>query len=133
MYYLTIIVIDVNGGKHKIDLMEEAHKWIPQSDIDHICTDNLIVLNDGTEIVGAHSQDCCEYNYADMAALEDTTFFDQVKTSDGILFDCSDYGFAMSGYFVPCYSIQNGYYSNDISIFMNGQVMMETINAKEGE
>jgi hypothetical protein len=69
-----------------------------------------------------HHQSCCEDVYADFSALEDTDFqqqmnkikptFEQVVSSIEKL----DYGFRVMGYFIPCYNIQNGYYSNNLEL-----------------
>ena len=81
---------------------------------------DVLILSDGTEI----SFDCFEndgpndcYNYADWSALEDTGFFeDTTITADTLKIDACDYGVRINGYFVPCYSCQNGYYTSAIEI-----------------
>ena len=90
-----------------------------------ICAeDNLLKFDDGTTIVGDHDQDCCEYNYADFAQLDDIAKnydFDTSKlmfeSIDGSGFRFGDHPSRM--FFVPCYSDQNGYYTDEIEIFLN--------------
>ena len=82
--------------------------------------DDTLVLSDGTTIsfYGDENDgpnDC--YNYADWSALEDTGFFeDTTITADTLKIEACDYGVRINGYFVPCYSCQNGYYTNAIEI-----------------
>jgi len=97
-------------------------------------TDEAIVFSNGNKITYDHDQDCCEYNFADFKSLEDTLamvaefdenlVFEVVKGSD-------DYnkgsGFRFGNpnnmFFVPCYSEQNGYYTNDIKIYYTKEVL----------
>lgn len=59
--------------------------------------------------------DC--YNYADWSALEGTGFFeDKSIRADTLYLEACEYGFRINGYFVPCYSSQNGYYTDQITI-----------------
>lgn len=83
--------------------------------------DNKIILSDGTIITYYHTQDCCEETYADFNSLRDTTFEDEVITKESLTLESvEDYGFRINGYGVPCYSIQNGYYSSAIAILVDG-------------
>ncbi len=87
-------------------------------------TEEHILFDSGTEITFSHYRDCCEYNYADFEQLDDIardTEFEEPLMFD---FDC-DYGFKFGNepqkmFFVPCYSDQNGYYSSDVDILVNG-------------
>lgn len=75
--------------------------------------DGTIISFYGDENDGPN--DC--YNYADWSALEDTGFFqDKSVCADNLKLEACEYGFRINGYFVPCYSCQNGYYTNQISI-----------------
>jgi len=82
--------------------------------------DDTLVLSDGTVIsfYGDENDgpnDC--YNYADWSALEDTGFFeDTTITADTLKIEACEYGVKINGYFVPCYSCQNGYYTDAIEI-----------------
>lgn len=88
--------------------------------------DNELRFSDGTIIHCDHCQDCCEYNYADFNALDDLARnydFDTSKLTfhavDGVGFSFGDHPQRM--FFVPCYSEQNGYYSDDIEVYLNGE------------
>lgn len=79
-----------------------------------------LLLKDGTEIsyLGEENggpNDC--YNYADWTALEDTGFFEDDITAENLKIEkCEDSGLRINGYFVPCYSVQNGWYDNELDI-----------------
>ena len=80
---------------------------------------DILELKDGTIIYF----DCYEndgpndcYNYADWSALEDTGFFNEDINHKNLVLEKCDYGFRINGYFVPCYSSQNGYYTDEIDI-----------------
>ena len=88
--------------------------------------ENLLKFSDGTIIHCDHCQDCCEYNYADFEQLDDiarATVFD----TDHLVFEAvEESGFRFGNlpskmFFVPCYSDQNGYYSSDIEVYLNGE------------
>lgn len=97
--------------------------------------ENLIKFDDGTTITAFHARDCCEHNYADCEQLDDiarNTDFDTSKLEIDIL---QDQGFRFGNkpskmFFVPCYSEQNGYYSTDLNIFINGR-MVGTLECEE--
>lgn len=81
----------------------------------------LLILKDGTRISSEYSQDCCEYNVADFTALKDTTFEDENITKGNLQLELVEgYGFRINGYFVPCYSYQNGYYGSEMDILVDG-------------
>ena len=72
-----------------------------------------------------HEQYCCEHVYADFSALEDTTFFDELKGKNLTAKEVANNielvegkGFRIFGYFVPCYNVQNGYYSGDLTLII---------------
>lgn len=95
-------------------------------------TDESIEFNDGTIITYDHDQDCCETNYADFPQLQDTGIEQEEFTAPLQFEKCDDgfrFGNAGKMYFVPCYSYQNGYYSCEVDILVNGKVVLET----EGE
>lgn len=85
-------------------------------------------FSNGKEITYDHGQDCCEWNYADFKAIAD-----EVR---GLIFDMRDlqfeavenYGFRFGNenqmIFVPCYSEQNGYYSSDLEIYLDGEKVL---------
>lgn len=88
--------------------------------------DNLIEFSNGTLITCDHSQDCCEWNYADCTNIDDLARNYDFNTSkltfesvEGCGFRFGDHPQRM--FFVACYSEQNGYYSSDIDVYLNGE------------
>lgn len=89
--------------------------------------DEMIKFSDGSTITFDHAPDCCEWNYADFKQLDDLArnyefkgqmFFEAVEES-GFRF-----GDSRRMFFVPCYSEQNGYYSDEIDIYYNGKEVL---------
>ena len=88
---------------------------------------DTIVFDNGKVISFDHNQDCCEYNYADFSQIDDLArdydFEDKLKFEK-----CEDYGFMFGDnrrmFFIPCYSKQNGYYSNDVDIYYDGNCVL---------
>lgn len=95
--------------------------------------EDAIIFNDGSHITFDHTQDCCEYNYADFNAID--SFAKSYTFTAPIKFEQVDgYGFRFGDdrmmFGVPCYSSQNGYYSTEISIYYNNECML-TFDAQE--
>jgi hypothetical protein len=92
---------------------------------------NEIIFDNGDIITFDHSQDCCEYNYADFEQIEEIAY--DINFKEPLKFEKTDFGFRFGDnrimFFVPCYSTQNGYYSNDVEIYFNGNLVLTT----EGE
>ena len=90
------------------------HAMIDKSSDNLILKDGTVVSYYGDENDGPN--DC--FNYADWSSLEDTGFFDDdsVKAETVKIDVCDDYGFRLNGYFVNCYSVQNGYYTDELTI-----------------
>lgn len=86
-------------------------------------------FSDGTTITSQHVPDCCEYNYADFSQIDDLA--KEWEFEHPILFEESDYGFRFGNkdkmVFVPCYSIQNGYYSYGVDIYYKEEPVFEGI------
>lgn len=84
-----------------------------------------ILFDNGMDITCDHDQDCCECNYADFEQIDDIamlTDFDEVLSFEAV--EQSGFRFGNQHgkmFFIPCYSDQNGYYSNDVDIYFNGQ------------
>lgn len=83
-----------------------------------------IVFDNGNEITYDHVQDCCEDNYADFIQLDDLA--KETEFDEDLKFEALDelgFRFGNEGkmFFIPCYSVQNGYYSSDVDIFYNGK------------
>ena len=90
-------------------------------------TDEAIIFDNGNEITFEHCQDCCEWNYADFKQVDDiarATDFDPNLKFEVV--ENSGFRFGNEGkmFFVPCYSEQNGYYSNDVEIYYNNRKML---------
>ncbi len=95
-------------------------------------TENRILFTNGDTITYDHIQDCCEHNYADFEQIDDIAY--QFEFEEPIAFEpVYDAGFRFGNpykmIFVPCYSDQNGFYSNEVDIFYNGHLVL-TINAQ---
>lgn len=91
-------------------------------------TEDEVLFDNGYRLVHYHEQDCCETNYADFSSLKDTTFEDDEHNE--IEFEEVINGVRLNGHFVPCYSYQNGYYSDDVSVQLvnnDGVVVKEII------
>ena len=97
--------------------------------------ENLIKFDDGTEITCDHCQDCCEWNYADCEQIDDLARAYNFNTK-ALKFELLEgQGFRFGDrpermFFVPCYSEQNGYYSANIDIYLNGE-LQGTIDCEE--
>lgn len=91
-------------------------------------TTEQILFDNGYKITYGHEPDCCESNYADFDQLDDIardTVFDEDLTFEEV----PESGFRFGNnngkmFFVPCYSDQNGYYSSDVEIFLNGKSVL---------
>lgn len=87
-----------------------------------------ILFDNGSKITFDHTQDCCEVNYADFECLEPTAWgidFDVDLVFEKV--DESGFRFGNRGgmmFFIPCYSYQNGYYSSDIQIYYNDEMVI---------
>lgn len=88
-----------------------------------------ILFDDGCKITFDHSQDCCECNYADFEQLDDLARAHNFNTSKMTFMKSGDHGFIFGDnrrmFFVPCYSVQNGYYTTAVDIYFNGQRVLE--------
>ena len=87
-------------------------------------TDQAIFFDNGNTITYNHEQDCCECNYADFSVLNENTINYDYAFNENLEFkkiDKSGFMFGSEGrwIFIPCYSSQNGYYSDDIDIYYN--------------
>lgn len=83
-------------------------------------TEYSIDFDNGKCIEFEHDPDCYEYNYADFKQLD--SLAREVDFSEPLVFESCDYGFRFGNppvkmFFVPCYSEQNGFYSNELDIW----------------
>lgn len=82
-----------------------------------------IVFDNGNTISDYHERDCCEHNFADFEAIDDSA--KRMNFDENLKFEeVPDSGFRFGNkpenmVFVPCYSQQNGYYSSDVDIYYN--------------
>lgn len=91
-------------------------------------TEEKILFDNGNTITYDHAQDCCEHNYADFEQLDDiarTTDFDP----NLVFFHQNEAGFLFGNlpnkmFFVPCYSCQNGYYTTNLEVYYNNNVVL---------
>ena len=87
--------------------------------------DEKILFDNGNTITFDHEQDWCEYNYAQFDALEELAF--EVEFDEDLTFEAVDgSGFRFGNlpqkmFFIPCYSSQDGYYTDYIDIYYNGE------------
>lgn len=93
-------------------------------------TECSIEFDNGKEITFEHDQECCEINYADFEQLD--SLARDVDFSEPLVFEEFDYGFRFGNppinmFFVPCYSIQNGYYSSLLDIWYDDKEVIPCI------
>ena len=93
-------------------------------------TEDHILFEDGSKITYDHEQECCECNYADFEQLEEGAFETDFDTKSMVfeVLEYSGFRFGNKGkmFFVPCYSVQNGFYSADVDIYYNGEKVITT-------
>lgn len=89
-------------------------------------THDRITLSNGYYIEATHEQDCCENNYADFKSLSDTSITDSPLYS--ISFSKWEGGIRINNYAVNCYSLQNGYYSTEITFTLRDKKGKEIIS-----
>lgn len=79
-----------------------------------------LYLADGTIVEFYHEQDCYENVWADVSALQDTGFEDDLSiTGDFVLRAIrmvDGYGVKIGDYGIPCYNEQNGYHNSLLHI-----------------
>ncbi|EHN6916959.1 hypothetical protein KJK76_001831 [Campylobacter jejuni] len=78
-----------------------------------------IEFDNGNFMYDYHNQECCEENYADWGQLEKSALNYNFDEETFHLIP-NDYGFRFGDksrtFFIPCYSEQEGYYSDDVNI-----------------
>lgn len=97
-------------------------------------TDAYIEFDNGKAIYFEHYQQCCENNYADFSQLD--SLAREAEFSEPLTFESCPYGFRFGNppvnmFFVPCYSEQNGYYSNELNIWYDGKEVIHGIDCYE--
>lgn len=92
-------------------------------------TEEAIIFDNGNQITYDHDQDCCEFNYADFSILNENVINYDYDFKEDLEFKAVEemgFKFGSDGHwiFIPCYSEQNGYYSDDIDIHYNGHKVL---------
>lgn len=66
-----------------------------------------------------HYSDCCEQNYADPSYFENSeTPIKHLSSNEFNLELIDEVGFRINTHLIPCYSVQNGYYSSKLNIYI---------------
>jgi hypothetical protein len=82
--------------------------------------DDEIVFDNGVKFYTDHEQDCCERVWADFKSLETTAAMSYNFPTNPKIELVPDAGIKIEGFFIPCYDAQNGYYSSNLTLYMNG-------------
>ncbi len=92
-------------------------------------TEEYIEFSNGKKLTFDHESDCCEINYADFIQLDDlateTIFYENELVFESV----EKYGFRFGNrggnmIFVPCYTIQNGYYTSSVDIYYDEKIVL---------
>lgn len=100
--------------------------------------DDILIFSNGDKIECLHYADCCERNWADFSVLSGYPEILEQEYADFSIKPVDGVGFILILEFtnkynipkkdtvlIPCYSDQNGYYSDDIDVYI-------TKNGKDG-
>lgn len=87
-----------------------------------------LIFTNGKKITYYHCQDCCEDVYAAFDEIEEVAM--EHEFHEPLIFESvKDYGFRFGNkeymVSVPCYNIQNGYYSDDLEIKYGMETVIE--------
>ena len=89
---------------------------------------DMIIFEDGSKITYDHEQDCCEDNYADFEQLDDIARNAVFDTKHMIFEAVPESGFRFGNpgnmFFIPCYSEQSGYYTDEIDVYYNEEKVL---------
>ena len=93
-------------------------------------TDDYIEFDNGSLISFLHDQELSERNYADFKQLDDMA--KEIDFTEPLVFEECEYGFRFGNppvnmFFIPCYSRQNGYYSDKIDIVYNDKFVIRNM------
>ena len=96
--------------------------------IEHV-TDEAVIFDNGNKITFDHGQECCEWNYADFSNLNSNVVNYNYNFNENLQFEAIDgmgFRFGSEGHwiFIPCYSEQNGYYTDEIEIYYNNKEVL---------
>ena len=107
--------------------------------IQNVTNCRIVFSVDGTnethEITFWHHQDCCEDNYADFSTLTENVVYYDYAFNEKLDFEAIDemgFRFGSDGkwIFIPCYSEQNGYYTDEINIDFDNETVL-SMSAKQ--
>ena len=92
--------------------------------------EEYIEFDNGNVLSYWYSQRCCENNYADFKQIDDLA--KDIDFDENLTFESCEYGFRFGNppvnmFFIPCYSEQNGYYSDEINITYNGDDVIKKL------
>lgn len=92
-------------------------------------TETCILFDNGNSITYDHERDCCECNYAEFAQIDEEPIY-SIEFDENLKFESVEgAGFRFGSnitqmIFVPCYSMQNGYYTDVVDIYYNGKKVL---------
>ena len=91
-------------------------------------SDKHILFDNGNEITFEHEQECFENNYASFLDIDDIS--KEIDFDENLIFETVVWGFRFGNprymVYVPCYSSQNEYYSNEIDIYYNDKHVIKS-------
>ena len=93
-----------------------------------------IDFDNGHEMHDEHAQDCCEINYADWKQIEDEALDYDFKEPLDIERAEGGFRFGNKGirmFYIPCYTVQNGYYSDLVDIYYNEKLALDNVRCYE--
>lgn len=94
-----------------------------------------ILFDDGQIITFYHDRECCECNYAEFEDIDKDAFdFEFKKDLDFEAVYDAGFRFGNEGirmFFIPCYSDQNGFYTANIDIYLNGKKVIVDLFCKK--
>ena len=98
--------------------------------------DNLIEFDNGYTISVSDDNDSTNnvYNYADFKSILDE--ISDIDFPEDLKFECCKkygfrFGFGNLMIFVPCYSVQNGYYDSGVTVFYNDKKVLDAVPSEE--
>lgn len=83
-----------------------------------------------------HDQDCCEENYADFGQIDREaleTDFPEDLDFEAVPKAGFRFGFPGRMFFIPCYSVQNGYYTTQLDIYYCGKKVLSFLCQEDFE
>lgn len=110
---MEIILVKENEVKKTIELtFENEFSFLEGKDEEVTLIDTK---GNKLSIASYYYQGCCEYNYIDGGGLEDT-LITEMRSNKLLIEFIDEYGIRINSNGIPCYSVQNGYYSSEIQL-----------------